>query len=51
MKKILLVASFLAIPLFGTAQVFQENFDEAGPGFAAWTLIDVDGLTHVPTVG
>lgn len=51
MKKILLVASFLAIPLFGTAQVFQENFDGAGPGFAAWTLIDVDGLTHDPTVG
>lgn len=46
MKKLLLVASFLAIPLLGTAQVFQENFDGAGPGFAAWTLIDVDGLTH-----
>lgn len=51
MKKILLVASFLAIPFFGSSQIFQENFDGAGPGFAAWTLIDVDGLVHDPAVG
>ncbi|MBU8881887.1 choice-of-anchor J domain-containing protein [Kaistella sp. DKR-2] len=50
MKKILLFASFLAIPFLGNAQIFQENFDGAGPGIAAWTLIDVDGLTHDPTV-
>ena len=50
MKKLLLIASFLAIPFFGSGQIFQENFDGAGPGFAAWTLIDVDGLTHAANV-
>ena len=50
MKKILLFASFLAIPFSGTAQVFQENFDGAGPGFGAWTLIDVDGQSHAAAV-
>ncbi len=50
MKKTLLIASLLAIPFFGNAQVFQENFDGAGPGIAAWTLIDVDGLTHAAAV-
>ncbi|MCW4452130.1 choice-of-anchor J domain-containing protein [Kaistella sp. BT6-1-3] len=50
MKKILLFASFLAIPFSGTAQVFQENFDGAGPGFGAWTLIDVDGQSHAEAV-
>lgn len=45
MKKLLLFASFLAIPFFGNAQAFQENFDGSGPGFAAWTVIDNDGLT------
>ncbi len=50
MKKILLFASFMAIPFLGNAQIFQENFDGAGPGFSAWTLIDVDGLTHEATM-
>lgn len=50
MKKLLLIVTFLTIPFFGTAQVFQENFDGNGPGFAAWTLIDVDGLTHATAV-
>lgn len=50
MKKILLIASFLAIPFLGNSQIFQENFDGNGPGFAAWTLIDVDGLIHDPAV-
>ena len=50
MKKLLFFASLLALPFSGTAQVFQENFDGAGPGIGAWTLIDVDGLTHDPAV-
>ena len=45
MKKLLLFASFLAIPFSGNSQIFQENFDGSGPGFASWTTIDVDGLT------
>lgn len=50
MKKILLIASCLAIPFLGNSQVFQENFDGAGPGIGAWTLIDVDGLPHAANV-
>lgn len=50
MKKFLLIASFMAVPFLGNSQVFQENFDGAGPGIAAWTLIDVDGLTHAANV-
>lgn len=50
MRKILLFAAFVAIPFFGNSQIFQENFDGAGPGFAAWTLIDVDGQVHASAV-
>ena len=46
MKKLLLVASFLAIPFLGNSQIFQENFDGSGPGIGSWTVIDVDGLVH-----
>ncbi len=34
----------------GEVTVFQENFDGAGPGFAAWTTIDVDGLNPAAAV-
>lgn len=50
MKKHLLIASLLAIPFLGNSQVFQENFDGAGPGIGAWTLIDVDGKAHAEAV-
>lgn len=46
MRKILLNAALLALPTLGFSQIFQENFDGTGPGFSAWTLIDVDGQTH-----
>lgn len=45
MKKHLLNLILVSIPAFGYSQIFQENFDGNGPGIAAWTIIDVDGLT------
>ena len=44
MKKILL-SCFLALGLGANAQIFQENWDGTGPGIAAWTRLDLDGLT------
>lgn len=46
MKKLLLFAALVAIPFLGKSQIFQEDFDGAGPGIAAWTLIDVDAQVH-----
>lgn len=48
MKKILLSA-VVAISTLSSAQttLFQENWDGAGPGIAAWTLYNVDGLTPI----
>lgn len=37
-------------PFAGKTMVFQEDFDGNGPGFAAWTTIDVDGKTPAPAV-
>lgn len=34
----------------GKATVFQENFDGSGPGFEAWTVLDVDGKTPATAV-
>lgn len=34
----------------GKATVFQENFDGSGPGFEAWTVLDVDGNTPATAV-
>lgn len=34
----------------GRATIFQENFDGSGPGFAAWTTIDVDGRPRAAAV-
>lgn len=34
----------------GRATIFQENFDGSGPGFAAWTTIDVDGRPRATAV-
>ena len=45
MRKILLLATFVALPVLGYSQIFQEDFDGNGPGIAAWTTIDADGLT------
>lgn len=45
MRTLLLSAMLVAIPVFGYSQIFQENFDGNGPGIAAWTVIDADGLT------
>lgn len=46
MKKLLLSLSLFA-GLNASAQVlFQEDFDGNGPGVAAWTILDVDGLTN-----
>lgn len=45
MRKILLTASLLTLPLFGFSQILQEDFDGNGPGISAWTTIDQDGLT------
>lgn len=50
MKKLLLIATLAAFPILGNAQIFQEDFDGNGPGWSAWTLIDVDGLTHAANV-
>ncbi len=50
MKKTLLTASLLAMPLLATSQIFQEDFDGNGPGIGAWTKIDVDGLPHAEAV-
>ena len=49
-KKQLFKALFCALPLFGSAQVFQENFDGNGPGLSAWTVLDVDQFTPAPSV-
>ncbi len=43
MKKLITLLAFA--PIIGYGQIFQENFDGAGPGIAAWTLIDVDQQT------
>ncbi len=45
MKKQLFKALFIALPLVGTAQIFQEDFDGNGPGINAWTILDIDGST------
>ncbi|MDG4945692.1 T9SS type A sorting domain-containing protein [Weeksellaceae bacterium KMM 9713] len=50
MKKRLLISLFSCLPLLGTAQVFQENFDGDGPGIDAWTVLDLDGNTVAPPV-
>lgn len=50
MKKHLLQALLLTVPIFGFSQIFQENFDGSGPGFEAWTLIDADQQTHASGV-
>ena len=50
MRKILLTASLLTLPLFGFSQIFQEDFDGNGPGISAWTTIDQDGLTPAADV-
>ncbi|KFF00927.1 hypothetical protein IX39_10000 [Chryseobacterium formosense] len=50
MKKQLLNVLFLAFPVFGFSQIFQENFDGNGQGISAWTIIDVDGLTPAASV-
>ncbi len=50
MKKHLLNALLLCLPLFGYSQIFQEDFDGNGPGIAAWTIIDADGLTPADDV-
>ncbi|MBF6608804.1 MAG: choice-of-anchor J domain-containing protein [Flavobacterium sp.] len=48
MRKFLLFLTFC--PAFFYGQVFQENFDGNGPGFTAWTVIDVDGQTPADAV-
>ncbi|RXM51110.1 MULTISPECIES: T9SS-dependent choice-of-anchor J family protein [unclassified Chryseobacterium] len=50
MRKILLHATLVALPVLGYSQIFQENFDGTGPGIAAWTVINVDGLTPATAV-
>ncbi|RMZ58338.1 T9SS C-terminal target domain-containing protein [Chryseobacterium nematophagum] len=45
MRKLLLNVLLSSLPIFSFAQIFQENFDGNGPGIAAWTTIDGDGLT------
>lgn len=49
-KKQFFKALFCVLPIFGSAQVFQENFDGNGPGLSAWTVLDVDGYTPAPPV-
>ncbi|MDR2236973.1 MAG: choice-of-anchor J domain-containing protein [Chryseobacterium sp.] len=49
MRRPLLSVVLAALPFFGYSQIFQENFDGSGPGIAAWTVIDADGL--VPAEG
>lgn len=44
MKKILL-SCCLVLGMGANAQIFKENFDGDGPGIAAWTKWDLDGLT------
>ncbi len=43
MKKLITLLAFA--PIIGYGQIFQEDFDGAGQGIAAWTLIDVDQQT------
>lgn len=50
MKKQLLNVLFLALPVFGFSQIFEENFDGSGQGITAWTVLDVDGLTPANAV-
>lgn len=50
MRRPLLSLVLAAFPLLGYSQIFQENFDGNGPGMAAWTVIDVDGLTPAEDV-
>jgi hypothetical protein len=38
MRKILLQATLVALPVLGYSQIFQEDFDGNGPGIAAWTV-------------
>ncbi|MDV7696155.1 choice-of-anchor J domain-containing protein [Chryseobacterium soli] len=45
MRKHLLNAMLIALPVFGYSQIFQEDFDGIGPGIDAWTVINADGLT------
>ncbi len=47
MKKLLLALLF---PGMFYGQVFEEDFDGNGPGFDAWTTIDVDGQTPAAAV-
>lgn len=37
MRKFLLHATLVALPVLGYGQIFQENFDGNGQGIAAWT--------------
>lgn len=52
MKKILLTVT-LFVSILGSAQttIFEENWDGQGPGIAAWTLYNVDGLTPIGPAG
>lgn len=50
MKKHLLNALLVCLPIFGYSQIFQEDFDGNGPGIAAWTVIDADGLTPADAI-
>ncbi len=50
MRKFLLHATLVALPVLGYGQIFQENFDGNGQGIAAWTVINVDGLTPATAV-
>lgn len=45
MRRQLLNALLLGLPVFGFSQIFQENFDGNGQGITAWTVLNVDGLT------
>lgn len=50
MRKTLLKALMLTVPMFAFGQIFQENFDGTGPGIGAWTVIDNDGQTPAAAV-
>jgi len=50
MKRQLLNVMLLGFPVFGFSQIFLENFDGNGQGIAAWTVLNVDGLTPATSV-
>lgn len=44
-KKLLFLLAFLPVTAVAQTVYYTEDFDGSGPGAAAWTVMDLDGLT------